>query len=299
LKIITDLTPLHLVIERAANEAALRVTREGSGNERIRNRREWSSLTKHIPYLDLPSDETGRRYNFERNFTTKLSDKKSWEKKPTTHAFKENTIKWYTDGSKTNKGTEAGVYGPGTKCSEALGTYPSVFQAKIHAIERCIDFNLLKNYRGSDIAILSDSQKAIKALSSYAISSKIVWECLGKLNELDKDNRVSMVWIPGHTGIEGNEKANKLAKAGTSTPFVGPEPFCGLGQHTLKQHYNAKEESDRALLWLELPGLRHSKRLLGHRHHNRSNSYLHLTLSKIDYVFSQASLRDTAGLGSS
>src|SRR5699024_3046257 len=144
LEVITDLTPLHLVIERAANEATLRVTREGSGNERMRHQREWSSLTKHIPHLDLPSDETVRRYNFERNITTKLSDKKSWEREPTTHAFKENTIKWYTDGSKTNKGTGAGVYGPGTKYSEALGIYPSVFQAEIHASERCIEFNLLK-----------------------------------------------------------------------------------------------------------------------------------------------------------
>src|SRR5699024_1928394 len=79
------------------------------------------SLTKHIPHLDLPSDETVRRYNFERNFTTKLSDKKSWEREPTTQAFKENTIKWYTDGSKTNKGTGARVYGSGTKYFEALG----------------------------------------------------------------------------------------------------------------------------------------------------------------------------------
>src|SRR5699024_10032472 len=108
LEVITDLTPLHLVTERAANEATLRVTRERSGSQRMRNQRECSSLTKHIPHLDLPSDETVRRSNFERNFTTKLSHKKSWERKPTTQAFKENTIKWYTDGSKTNKGTGAG-----------------------------------------------------------------------------------------------------------------------------------------------------------------------------------------------
>src|SRR5699024_1936041 len=112
-------------------------------------------------------------------------------------------------------------------------------------------------------------------------SSKMVWECLGKLNELGKDNRVSLVWILGHTGIEGNEKANKLAKAGTSTPFVGPEPFCGLGNHTLKQHFKTKEESDRARLWLELPGLRHSKKFLGNFNRDRSKIYLDLSKNKL------------------
>lgn len=30
-------------------------------------------------------------------------------------ALKENTIQWYTDGSKTREGTEAGIFGPRTE----------------------------------------------------------------------------------------------------------------------------------------------------------------------------------------
>jgi hypothetical protein len=55
---------------------------------------------------------------------------------------------WYTDGSKTNKGTGAGVYCPGTrrKLSFSLGQYTAVFQAEVYAIETCAVENLDRNY---------------------------------------------------------------------------------------------------------------------------------------------------------
>lgn len=45
--------------------------------------------------------------------------------------LKANAIQWYTDGSKTHKGTGARVLGVGIKYSHPMGTYPSVFQADV------------------------------------------------------------------------------------------------------------------------------------------------------------------------
>jgi ribonuclease HI len=83
---------------------------------------------------------------------------------------------WYTDGSKTNKGTGAGVYGYGTrlKLIFSLGKYTTVFQAEVYAIMACAAENLDRNYRNGNIYILSDSQAATKALDNYQINSKPV-----------------------------------------------------------------------------------------------------------------------------
>jgi hypothetical protein len=76
---------------------------------------------------------------------------------------------WYTDGSKTDKGTGAGVYryGTGLKLSFSLGQYTRVFQAEVYAIKSCADKNIDRNYKNRNIYILTDSQAAIKALDKH------------------------------------------------------------------------------------------------------------------------------------
>ena len=107
---------------------------------------------------------------------------------------------WYTDGSKTNKSTGAGVYCHGTrrKHSFSLGQYTTVFQAEVYAIKACIMENLVRNYRNRNIYILSGSQAKLKALDNHQINSKLVLDCHQTLMEQAKHNRVQLIWVPGH-----------------------------------------------------------------------------------------------------
>ena len=41
-------------------------------------------------------------------------------------------------------------------------------------------------------------------------------ECLNQLNTLAGSNQVSIIWVPGHSGIHGNERADELAGIGAS-----------------------------------------------------------------------------------
>jgi hypothetical protein len=60
---------------------------------------------------------------------------------------------WYTDGSKTYKGTEPGVNDHGTrqKLGFSLGQYIAIFHAKAHAIKARAVENLDRNYRNRNI----------------------------------------------------------------------------------------------------------------------------------------------------
>lgn len=281
MEVIMGLTPLHLVIQRTAVETILRISREGVGRNKVISLKECDSLSRNIPLLKLPKDNMVKKYCFERNFTTKLNTKRNWSSDPSSRQLDHYSIKWYTDGSKTSEGTGAGVYGPRTKYFEPMGCYPSIFQAEVHAIERCAQFNIDRKYKKTSIAILSDSQAAIKALNSYEVSSKTVWDCLIKLNELGKENRVVLHWVPGHTGVKGNEEADKLAKRGSETPFTGPEPFSGIGTNTIRATLDSKEKNERERLWREHPKLRQSKELLGTFDQKRTADCLKLSKNKL------------------
>jgi hypothetical protein len=115
---------------------------------------------------------------------------------------------WYTDGSKTNKGTGAGVYVHGTrqKFSFSLGQYTTVFQATVYAIKACMVVNLDRNYRNRNLYILSDCQSAIKALSNYQLTSKRVWDCHWSLTRLAEHNRTQLIWR--YEGTNHNKMAS-------------------------------------------------------------------------------------------
>ena len=70
-----------------------------------------------------------------------------------------------------------------------------------------------------------DSQAAIKSFIKCTETSIKVFNCIRNLNQLGKQNHVSIAWIPGHTGVHGNEVADYLAKSGSKSEMHGPEPF--------------------------------------------------------------------------
>jgi ribonuclease HI len=88
--------------------------------------------------------------------------------------------------------------------SLSLGLHTTVFQAEIYAIKACIKENIEKGYIGRNIYILSDSQAAITALDSFQINSKLDWDCHQSLVKLAEHDRIQLVWVPGHMGIDGN-----------------------------------------------------------------------------------------------
>ena len=100
-----------------------------------------------------------------------------------------------------------------------LGHYATVFQAEVYAIRICVLY--LCNEVNTSIAICSDSQAALKALAAAKTTSQLVLETMKALMELPIHNCVRLLWVAGHSDIEGNEEANKLANQAAAAEYIG------------------------------------------------------------------------------
>ena len=100
-----------------------------------------------------------------------------------------------------------------------------MFQAEVLAISELAKNLLLEKMLNQSIVALVDSQAAIKALIECTVTSITEFNCIRNLNQLGKQNHLSIAWIPGHAGVHGNEVADYVAKSGSKSNIHGPESY--------------------------------------------------------------------------
>ncbi len=96
------------------------------------------------------------------------------------------------------------------------------------AILGCVTSCLRKRLVKEQITICTDSQAAVAALAASGTKSLLVAECIEKLTVLSEVNQVTIMWVPRHSGIQQNETADRLARGGTRSRPISPEPFLPL-----------------------------------------------------------------------
>lgn len=121
----------------------------------------------------------------------------------------------FTDGSKIDEKVGAGyaVY-HNRRCiykeSLRLNDDASVFQAEVYAIEKAMSF--IRGHR--PVLLYSDSQAALKAIC------KVNTTLLAVDRAKYATKGVNLCWVKAHIGIDGNEQADQLAKAGASKESI-------------------------------------------------------------------------------
>jgi len=140
-----------------------------------------------------------------------------------------------------------------------LGTFTSVFQAETFPILQCA--TILKTlYLGQrEIYICSDSQAAIKALPKRKITFKLVWECREALTAISESHLVCLTLVPGHTGIQSNDRGDQLARQTSSQTFVGPETVLPILYSMVKTAIRDWAYSLMDNRWQDLTGCRQAK----------------------------------------
>ena len=138
----------------------------------------------------------------------------------TTSQPNDNLAYIYTDGSGINEGIGAAMYchtdqhveqrclGKNSESMVYAGELEAIHMAVVHA----------KDLMQMESRIFSDSQAAMKSLakpkrqSGQAIIARILDE-IDALHLTTPSYALRLEWVPGHVGIEGNEKADQAAKS--------------------------------------------------------------------------------------
>jgi len=205
----------------------------------IRGRpRPWPRPTR-IYYIKFPLSRTVAKRN--KTYALNLFNKRFGSPPP-------GSIDIFTDGSQVNEFAFAAVFIPSIKIKRTYRLTPGSFSltAELLAIEMALQYA----YDNVDIGlvrIFSDSLPALKAISKGHPKR---FDSVGYIREFILDHfrkagvQVQLIWIPGHVGLYGNKRADRLASDCHKT---GNAPF-------LANSLTAKEKiSLKAHLFSHLP----------------------------------------------
>ena len=189
---------------------------------------------QNLDYLESPLDEIPRYRRWDRLFEVDVHSMLPLKYNPLRGIPDTKGINLFTDGSKKNLRTGAGVIvaigdkpikdseGNEMKYNYHLAEKTTVFQSEIFALKMAATLIIHgsvgpNNWVSSsdDVTIYSDCQAAILALRKIWVKSKLVRETLDLLDQATQSCKsLTIKWVKAHVGHEGNELADTAACQG-------------------------------------------------------------------------------------
>lgn len=128
----------------------------------------------------------------------------------------------YTDGSKCDSEVGFGIINSGPPIERKLPSQFSIFSTEAAAIATAV-----KIASKRPTIIFSDSASCLKALES----GKCRNACIQAIESNIRNKNVTFCWIPGHTGIVGNENADQAANRGRASRMAMQDvPGCDIAK---------------------------------------------------------------------
>ena len=162
--------------------------------------------------------------------------------------YSDDIVHIYTDGS-ASCGTRDAGYGariqfPDGACKELYGPcgkFCTNYEAEAVAIEKALneiatDFTE-NQVRKNDVVVFTDAMSVLQALENCNIKDKKITELSQLISKVITSNGIDITlqWIPGHTNLPGNDRADFLAKTGASNPQTKVQASLETAKQTIKQ----------------------------------------------------------------
>ena len=129
-----------------------------------------------------------------------------------------NHFFFFTDGSVADGKTGAGVFSQTYQNASRLHDIYSIYSAELSAILHAINYIRKKNIIHA--IICTDSLSSLMAISNRKqVDHHIVYLIKKNLIKLHRRGfHIRILWVPGHSGIKGNDQADQLAKDSLALP---------------------------------------------------------------------------------
>ncbi|CAK1598330.1 unnamed protein product [Parnassius mnemosyne] len=256
LEAMLELTPLHLHIQQEATLAAIRLkTLNLWSKNSVPHTGIIDRIHSKIPILQAKYDRIPKQFVFDKKYKIQLNENSQPE------GLSPKELRIFTDGSKTNEGVGCGAFSEDLNihiCTP-LGTYNTVFQAECMGIIQAAIAIDARKVNDFPIRILTDSRAVLQALRCNVVNSGLIYECHQRLNEVCKNNNVTLQWIKGHSGSRGNDAADELARRGSALATIGPEPIIPIPFGNVCSLVRRHFTNQHAQLWKNLVDCRQAR----------------------------------------
>ncbi|XP_052742931.1 uncharacterized protein LOC128198962 [Bicyclus anynana] len=208
---LAGLVPLDLRVQEAAS---LFIAKRGKPQGEIAE----LAVEKKKRFFDLPHPACEIEINFD-----KVNDMDDLVARRNTTG----EIEMYTDGSKI--GGKVGAALTYWKNDKEIGkkkfllaTQCTVYQAELYALYQATE--IAAKLKDTVINIYSDSRSSLETISNIHTYHPLAFEIRKTLTKLKLNNKiVKLFWIKAHVGVEGNERADQLAKEAALTKKTAPD----------------------------------------------------------------------------
>ncbi|XP_063370300.1 uncharacterized protein LOC134658545 [Cydia amplana] len=136
-------------------------------------------------------------------------------------------IRIFTDGSKIGGkvGAALSIWNSEAEIKSlklALPEYCTVYQAELLAI--CRATRVILSRKESTFGVYSDSMAALQTVTNHCCLHPLAVETRENLRFISLQNKIiTLFWIKAHAGLEGNERADQLAKAAATGSKKKPD----------------------------------------------------------------------------